>query len=232
MTMTAGILIGRLALAALFGALIGLEREFRAKEAGLRTHYLVALGSCLFMIVSQYGFDLADVFSLHPAAMQASVRVDVSRVAAQIVSGVGFLGAGMIVLHKRFVVGLTTAAAIWTTAAIGAAAGGGMWAVAAVATALTLAGLELFRLVDRKIGTAKHELDIAFWAADNAAVGRALATLNAIRGAAIAGYEASRHGDTGVHVSLQLVSTARGARPGAVLAALREVPGIEPERVE
>ena len=157
-------LLGRLALAALFGALIGVEREFRAKEAGLRTHYLVALGSCLFMVVSLYGFDLRSVLACQPEVAAQSVRVDVARVAAQIVTGVGFLGAGMIVLHKRFVVGLTTAAAIWTTAAIGAAAGGGLWAVAAAATALTLAGLELFRLVDRKIGTAKHELDVAFWA--------------------------------------------------------------------
>ena len=225
-------LLGRLALAALFGALIGVEREFRAKEAGLRTHYLVALGSCLFMVVSLYGFDLRSVLASQPEIAAQSVRVDVARVAAQIVTGVGFLGAGMIVLHKRFVVGLTTAAAIWTTAAIGAAAGGGLWAVAGVATALTLAGLELFRLVDRKIGTAKHELDVAFWAADNGAVGRALAALNAIRGVAVAGYEASRHGDTGVHVSLQIVSSARGARPGTVVEALRSIPGVEPERVE
>ncbi len=225
-------LLGRLALAALFGALIGVEREFRAKEAGLRTHYLVALGSCLFMVVSLYGFDLRSVLASQPEIAAQSVRVDVARVAAQIVTGVGFLGAGMIVLHKRFVVGLTTAAAIWTTAAIGAAAGGGLWVVAAAATALTLAGLELFRLVDRKIGTAKHELDVAFWAADNGAVGRALAALNAIRGVAVAGYEASRHGDTGVHVSLQIVSSARGARPGTVVEALRSIPGVEPERVE
>ena len=229
--MSTTVLLGRLALAALFGALIGLEREFRAKEAGLRTHYLVALGSCLFMLLSLYGFSLSEVLAAQPEMTQ-SIRVDVARVAAQIVTGVGFLGAGMIVLHKRFVVGLTTAAAIWTTAAIGAAVGGGLWIVAGAATALTLAGLELFRLVDRRIGTAKHELDVAFWAADNEAVGRALAALNSIRGSAIAGYEAARHGDTGVHVSLQLVSGPHGARPGAVLDALRSIPGVEPERVE
>ena len=230
--MTTAVLLGRLALAALFGALIGLEREFRAKEAGLRTHYLVALGSCLFMLLSLYGFSLSEVLATQPEIAAQSIRVDVARVAAQIVTGVGFLGAGMIVLHKRFVVGLTTAAAIWTTAAIGAAVGGRLWIVGGAATALTLAGLELFRLVDRRIGTAKHELDIAFWAADNEAVGRALAALNSIRGAAVAGYEAARHGDTGVHVSLQLVSSARGARPGSVLEALRDIPGVEPERVE
>lgn len=230
--MSTTVLLGRLALAALFGALVGLEREFRAKEAGLRTHYLVALGSCLFMLVSLHGFSLSEVLSAQPEIAAQSVRVDVARVAAQIVTGVGFLGAGMIVLHKRFVVGLTTAAAIWTTAAIGAAVGGGMWAVGAAATALTLAGLELFRLVDRRIGTAKHELDVAFWAADNEAVGRALAALNSIRGVAVAGYEASRHGDTGVNVTLELVSSTRGARPGAVIDALRSIPGVEPERVE
>ena len=84
-----------------------------------------------------------------------SVRIDVSRVASQIVTGVGFLGAGVIVLHKRFVVGLTTAAAIWTTAAIGVAVGGGLYAVALAATALTLFGLEFGRVLHRIITKAR-----------------------------------------------------------------------------
>ena len=148
-------LVLRLALAAVLGAAVGVEREWRAKEAGLRTHQLVALGSCLFMVVSQYGFDLSTILSVQPAGSDGSVRIDVSRVASQIVTGVGFLGAGVIVLHKRFVVGLTTAAAIWTTAAIGVAVGGGLYTVALAATALTLFGLEFGRVLHRAITKAR-----------------------------------------------------------------------------
>ena len=108
----------RLLLAGVLGAVIGLDREYRAKEAGFRTHFLVSLGSALFMIVSQYGF--AGVLG------EAGVGLDPSRVAAQIVSGIGFLGAGTIIFQKQFVRGLTTAAGMWATAGIGMAVGGGM----------------------------------------------------------------------------------------------------------
>lgn len=92
----------RLFLAGVMGILIGLEREYRAKEAGYRTHFLVALGSALLMIVSQYGF--SDVLE------RDLVRLDPSRIAAQVVSGIGFIGAGTIILQKQIVRGLTTAA--------------------------------------------------------------------------------------------------------------------------
>ena len=97
----------RLFVALLLGGVIGIEREYRSKEAGFRTHFLVALGSALFCIVSQYGFG----FDLK----------DSSRVAAQVVSGIGFLGAGTIIFQKNAVRGLTTAAGLWVTAAIGLA---------------------------------------------------------------------------------------------------------------
>ena len=111
----------RLSMALALGGAIGIEREYRAKEAGFRTHFLVALGSALFCIVSQYGFG----FDLK----------DSSRVAAQVVSGIGFLGAGTIIFQKNVVRGLTTAAGLWVTAAIGLACGTGMY-VAALATTL------------------------------------------------------------------------------------------------
>ena len=95
----------RLSLALVLGGAIGIEREYRAKEAGFRTHFLVALGSALFCVVSQFGFG----FDLK----------DSSRVAAQVVSGIGFLGAGTIIFQKNVVRGLTTAAGLWVTAAIG-----------------------------------------------------------------------------------------------------------------
>lgn len=224
-------LLLRLALAALLGGLIGLEREYRAKEAGLRTHFLVALGSCLFMIVSQFGFDLAEVLAMHPDVQAASVRVDVSRVAAQIVSGIGFLGAGMIVLQKRFVVGLTSAAGIWTTAAIGAAVGGGLYAVASVATALALAGLEIFRLVDRRVGTAKHEMRVVFRAPDDAAAEAATAALVGA-GATLASFSATEVEGGGVRRSLRIDTSAALARPGPVLDLLARVPGVVAETVE
>ena len=120
----------RLAVAGMLGTLIGLEREYRAKEAGMRTHFLVALGSCLIMIVSQYGF--GDNYA------------DASRVAAQIVSGIGFIGAGTIMMQNQFVRGLTTAAGLWVAAGIGMAIGGGLYVIGIVTTIFTLIGLEVF----------------------------------------------------------------------------------------
>ena len=92
----------RLFVAGILGAVVGLDREYRAKEAGYRTHFLVSLGSALIMVVSQYGFQ--DVI------LENSVSLDPSRVAAQVVSGIGFIGAGTIIIQKQFVRGLTTAA--------------------------------------------------------------------------------------------------------------------------
>ena len=134
-------LILRIFLAAFLGGAIGLERESRAKEAGFRTHFLVALGSALFMIVSAYGFS--------DAMNMPEQRWDVSRVAAQVVSGIGFIGAGTIIFRKsdNVLSGLTTAAGIWVTAAIGLACGGGMYAISIAATFLILAGLEAFNFI-------------------------------------------------------------------------------------
>ena len=136
-----GTLILRLALAAGLGLLIGMERAYRAKTAGTRTHFLVALGSALFMIVSQYGFVDA------PGAAGA----DPARVAAQIVSGIGFLGAGTIIMQKHVIHGLTTAAGMWVAAGIGMASAAGLYWVAVAATAFCLVGLELFGHLNRMI---------------------------------------------------------------------------------
>jgi putative Mg2+ transporter-C (MgtC) family protein len=106
----------RLLVAAVFGSLIGFERERLLWAAGIRTHMLVCVGACLFMIVSAYGFS---------PVLGPNVVLDPSRVAAQVVSGIGFLGAGAILARGEIVKGLTTAASIWTVAAIGLAVGGG-----------------------------------------------------------------------------------------------------------
>ena len=117
--------VGELALAFVLSAVIGLEREIRQKSAGLRTHTLVGLAAALIMLVSKYGF--TDVLG-------ERVVLDPSRVAAQIVSGIGFLGAGLIFVRRDAVRGLTTAAAIWLTAAVGMAAGAGLWLLATIVT--------------------------------------------------------------------------------------------------
>ena len=133
-------LMVRLTLAMVLGGAIGIEREYRAKEAGFRTHFLVALGSALFCVVSQYGFgvDLKDS----------------SRVAAQVVSGIGFLGAGTIIFQKNVVRGLTTAAGLWVTAAIGLACGTGMYLPAVVTTLMVLIGLEILSAVIPRVSTS------------------------------------------------------------------------------
>ena len=135
----------RILVAALLGGAVGLEREYRDKAAGFRTHFLVALGSALFMVISAYGFEgvLANDFN-------APIRLDVSRIAAQVVTGIGFIGAGTIIFQKNAVRGLTTAASIWVTAAIGLACGAGMYVLAAVATLLVLLGLEAFNYFLRR----------------------------------------------------------------------------------
>ena len=119
-----------LVTAVICGALIGVERTFRQKEAGIRTHIIVALGSALIMIVSKYGF--FDIVGLAD-----HVNLDGSRLAAQVVTGISFLGAGIIVF-KGTVKGLTTAAGVWTTAGIGLAAGAGMYGIAVYATLILL----------------------------------------------------------------------------------------------
>ena len=139
-------LILRLFLGGMMGGLIGLEREFRAKEAGLRTHFIVALGSALFMIISQYAF---------------SGRFDAARVAAQVVSGIGFIGAGVIIFQKNVVRGVTTAAGLWVAAAIGLACGAGMYVVAVAATLMTVLCLETMHLVHHYVAERMVEVTLA-----------------------------------------------------------------------
>ena len=134
-------LVLRLALAAVLGAAIGLERELREREAGLRTHLLVSLGSALFTVVSAYGFH---AFLSSGANV---VRADPTRIAAQIVTGIGFLGAGAIIRQGLSVRGLTTAATLWVVAAIGMACGAGYYSAAVVTTVLVILTLWPLRLL-------------------------------------------------------------------------------------
>ena len=127
----------RISLAGILAGLIGFEREMDSKEAGLRTHFLVGLASSLFMIISKYAF--SDVIILN------NVGLDPSRIAAQVVSGISFLGAGTIFMEKKSVKGLTTAAGIWTTAAIGLATGAGLYCIAIFTTFIVIVILKFMQ---------------------------------------------------------------------------------------
>ncbi len=133
-------LLWRLLLALALSSIIGIEREIRQKSAGLRTYALVGTGSALFMLVSAYGF--ADVLGQHST-------LDPSRVAAQIVSGIGFIGGGVIFVRRDAVRGLTTAAGVWATAAVGMAAGGDLPVLATVTTAIYLLVSSAYPLLER-----------------------------------------------------------------------------------
>jgi putative Mg2+ transporter-C (MgtC) family protein len=143
------VFIIRLLVATALGAVIGLDREYRTKAAGFRTHVLVALGSALFMIISVHGFD--DL-----PKDQMTLRMDPARIAAQVVTGIGFIGAGTIIFQKNVVKGLTTAAGLWVTAAVGMACGVGMYVLAMVSTLLVLICFEAFNFFLHKIRGKKE----------------------------------------------------------------------------
>ncbi|MEO7435761.1 MAG: MgtC/SapB family protein [Candidatus Binatia bacterium] len=133
----------RLTVAALLGALVGAERERTERGAGLRTHAVVGIGSCLFMLVSAFGFVGLDGAQ--------HVPIDPTRIAAQVVSGIGFLCAGTIIVRRDNVHGLTTAAGIWASAAIGLAVGGGLFEMAIVSTVLILVVLAVVKPIERRL---------------------------------------------------------------------------------
>jgi putative Mg2+ transporter-C (MgtC) family protein len=137
--------LARLSLAAVLGGAIGFERELRDREAGLRTHLLVCLGSALFTIVSAYGF------REFLTSGDQVIRADPTRIAAQIVTGIGFLGAGAIIRQGLSVRGLTTAATLWVSAAIGIAAGAGYYSGAVLGTVVTLIALWPLRIAAYRV---------------------------------------------------------------------------------
>lgn len=145
-------LVLRLCVAAALGSIIGIDRERLAWAAGLRTHMLVCVGACLFMIVSAFGF--SDILGTK------DVVLDPSRIAAQVVSGIGFLGAGSILLRGEVVRGLTTAASLWSVAAIGLAVGGGLYIEAGAATIVILIILAGIKPIEERFQQRhkQHEL--------------------------------------------------------------------------
>ena len=215
--------VWRLVLAALFGTIIGLDREYREKEAGFRTHFLVSLGSALMMIVSQYGF--SEILT------HDGVSLDPSRIAAQVVSGIGFIGAGTIIFNHQIVRGLTTAASLWATAGIGLTAGAGMSWLALAATILTLVALEGLSLVFRSLGSRR--VVVVFSASDRTGVAD---TLDRIRtdGYMVVSYEVVPQvvGGDGITYRVTMVVKAKpGSDNNQLLALLRENTDIIVERI-
>ena len=215
--------VWRLVLAALFGTIIGLDREYREKEAGFRTHFLVSLGSALMMIVSQYGF--SEILT------HDGVSLDPSRIAAQVVSGIGFIGAGTIIFNHQIVRGLTTAASLWATAGIGLTAGAGMSWLALAATILTLVALEGLSLVFRSLGSRR--MVVVFSASDRT---RVADTLDRIRtdGYMVVSYEVVPQvvGGDGITYRVTMVVKAKpGSDNNQLLALLRENTDIIVERI-
>jgi putative Mg2+ transporter-C (MgtC) family protein len=145
-------ILARLLIAALLGSVIGFERERLNWAAGLRTHMLVCMGSALIMLVSAFGF--ADVLG------QQDVVLDPSRIAAQVVSGIGFLGAGSILLRGEIVRGLTTAASLWSVAGVGLAVGGGMYTAAIGATVIMLIILAGIKPLERRFISVRQQRSV------------------------------------------------------------------------
>lgn len=208
----------RLVVAAILGALIGLEREIHDHPAGMRTHLLVSLGSAGFTVLSIEGF---------PAAPGADpmTGADPARIAAQIVSGIGFLGAGAILKEGATIRGLTTAANLWAVAAVGMAAGAGAWVVAVVATTLILISLWPLRVLTlRFVGRDQHRvlLRVATGTAGLGAVVEAITR----SGGTIAHLE-SRHEDQDrLHLGVEF--RAQDVAAGiAITRAVAELDGIE-----
>lgn len=140
----------RVSAAVVLGFLLGLERELTNKYAGLRTHILVCVGACVFTIISIYGFP-SYATGDNVILDQATGIRDTGRVAAQVVSGIGFIGAGAVLRNGSMIIGLTTAATLWISAAIGMTCGVGMYGLATIATISSIAVLTIIRVFERKI---------------------------------------------------------------------------------
>lgn len=213
----------RLFIAGVLGAVVGLDREYRAKEAGYRTHFLVSLGSALIMIVSQYGFQ--------HVILENSVSLDPSRVAAQVVSGIGFIGAGTIIIQKQFVRGLTTAAGIWATAGIGLAIGAGMYGIGVAATILTLIGLELLSFIFKSLGMKSSM--IVFSTDEKDIIQKVTRELND-RGYMLVSYQMEKvsHSNADTYVVTIVIKAKKSTDDNKLLLFMEEFPEITVERIE
>jgi putative Mg2+ transporter-C (MgtC) family protein len=206
----------RLAVAAGLGGAIGFERELRERQAGLRTHLVVCVGSALFTLVSAYGFE--DFFTA------TGTRIDPTRIAAQIVSGIGFLGAGAIIRQGLSVRGLTTAATLWLVAAIGMSAGAGYYSGAIIATVGALLTLGPLRIVAYRI-VRRFRPDVDRLVVDIPAGGSPVPILEVIeqQHARVVALEIAQEGDRR-SVALDVELGHNGAP--AIVAAVGDIDGV------
>jgi putative Mg2+ transporter-C (MgtC) family protein len=201
----------RLLLAAVLGAAIGIEREARDQPAGMRTHMLVAVGSATFTTLSIYGFQA-------PGA-------DPARVAAQIVTGIGFLGAGAILKFGVNVRGLTTAASLWAVAAVGMGAGAGAWGVALGTTVIVIFSLGPLRFVERRLfGSTRGRRHVQVSAADTRSFGRLLDALDE-HADRVREVGSTRTEAGAIDVDLEIRGRS-GQEVAALLAELDELEGV------
>ncbi|HLX34379.1 MAG TPA: MgtC/SapB family protein [Candidatus Limnocylindrales bacterium] len=208
-------LAARLIVAAGLGAIIGLEREIHGHPAGIRTHMLVALGSAIFTVLSIHGF-----------GQGPGSGIDPTRIAAQIVSGIGFLGAGAILKDGIVIRGLTTAASLWATAAVGLGAGAGEYAVAIVGATIILVSLwPINALVERFRGTTAPDLTIRLQVDKVELVGRASDVL-IDRRIEIGGITTNRIGKGAYQVDLS-VHARRTAAVTEAIEALSKIEGVD-----
>jgi putative Mg2+ transporter-C (MgtC) family protein len=217
--MTAPVLIGRLAIALLLSSLIGLEREFRRKPAGMRTLAVVGVGAAVAMTVSKYGF--SDMSG-------PNISLDPSRVAAQIVSGIGFLGAGIIIVRRNNIAGLATAAVVWLTAMIGMAVGAGMIAIAVAATFAHFIVAVGYPAVVRRIPRSPWTpIPVAVTYVDQRGVLRDVLTELTKRGASVEEVSvAPANGGGLVEVKLQLVGKTPAPELTSAIAQLEGVVAV------
>lgn len=214
----------RILLAGVLGTAIGFDREKHAKEAGFRTHFLVATGSALMMIISQYGF--VDVMN------RPGTSMDPSRIASLVVSGIGFIGAGTIILQKQIVRGLTTAAGLWATAGIGLAVGAGMYILGIAMTVIVLIGLVLLNVVFKKVGL--RSCVISFTATRKQDLDTLLKRFGDREHFIIVSYEMEENhyaNETSYHVDMVIKST-RNDSDTPLMIINREFPNIIINRIE
>jgi len=206
-------LLLRLLLAAVLGAVIGLERELHDHPAGMRTHLLVSVGSATFTVLSVFAF--------------VTPTSDPGRIAAQIVSGIGFLGAGAILKYGATVRGLTTAASLWAVAAVGMAAGAGAWGVALAATVIVLLSLWPLHLVEaRFVGGNQERLRVRLDVSGTAALGLLLEAVGRHK-ANVRHLGSERAEDGGGH-TVELEVRGRGPKTASrILAELDELDGVD-----
>jgi putative Mg2+ transporter-C (MgtC) family protein len=210
-------LVIRLVSAAAMGAAIGYEREFRGKGAGVRTHMLVAMGACLFMMISKYAF--GDIGQFETA------KYDAARVAAGVVSGIGFLGGGLIIKSKtNLITGLTTAAGLWVTAAIGLGAGSGMVLMAAICTVLVIICTEILNACHFKLGY--HQMTTVLTSEDEKALEEAIRKL----GNPVKYLSFARQGDRyKAEISMRV---PKREKPLDLITRLTSIPGVQLESLE